>query len=167
MRALACRHALLQFKVSQEQCHSGLCLWLSQAATKAPQGALYDPHDPATPYRQGTQDDHALHAALRHSLAQQHRGNSNAEEQLKAAIAASLEASSLQRVIASALHTLHLSSEACCQVRPKCWVQRSPKCMGTSCTAVSWDYSCFLSSVYGSRKKPVNVCTGRAATQGP
>ncbi len=60
-----------------------------------PQGALFDPYDSATPYRQGAQDDHALNAALRRSLAEQHRGSSDAEEHLRSAIAASLEVSPL------------------------------------------------------------------------
>ena len=64
-----------------------------QATETAPQGALYDPSDPATPYRQGAQDDHALHAALRQSMVGHHRGGSDTEEHLRSAIAASLEVS--------------------------------------------------------------------------
>ena len=64
-----------------------------QAAASGPaRGALYDPCDPGTPYRQGTaREDHALHVAFRRSLAEQGGGSQDAEEQLRAALAASLE----------------------------------------------------------------------------
>ena len=44
------------------------------------------------PYRQGTaREDHALHMAFRRSLAEQGGGSRDAEGQLRAALAASLE----------------------------------------------------------------------------
>ena len=69
------------------------CVCPSQAAARGPpRGALYDPGDPGTPYRQGTaREDHALHVAFRRSLAEQGGGSQDAEEQLRAALAASLE----------------------------------------------------------------------------
>ena len=84
-------------------------LWCLQGAAGAPQGALYDPYDSATPYRQGAQDDHALHAALRRSLADQQRGSSDAEEHLRSAIAASLEVSHLLSCVSS-----YILSVLCC-----------------------------------------------------
>lgn len=73
-------------------------LWLLQAAAHATQGALYDPYDPATPYRQGAQDERALHAALHRSLAERQREGSDIEEHLRSAIAASLEVGSAAAV---------------------------------------------------------------------
>lgn len=70
-----------------------------QAAAHALQGALFDPYDPATPYRQGAQDERTLHAALHRSLAEQHRGGSDAEEHLRSAIAASLEVSGAPTIV--------------------------------------------------------------------
>ena len=62
------------------------------AASGPPRGALYDPCEPGTPYRQGTaREDHALHVAFRRSLAEQGGGSQDAEQQLRAALAASLE----------------------------------------------------------------------------